>query len=879
MKRMKKTAIASALLSLPLLATQAVAVDYYDFYNYRAGWLYNALTLQATLGKQPITTHNSYNSAEYKTWPLSLAYADPQQELTITGQLDAGARNVNIDVIYANGLLRACHWGGPVALREVFCTPSDSDVRDQVAEITTWLRRPEHRNEVVSLYFDHKLDGVHNSARLMSEILESHADMIYVPAGGGCNAPTQHLSDAQLVALGKRLIITGVANECVAGKNAASVEVGNYSSQVDRNKPTYDHTLFKHNQGSFAGGFSGEIWSNNYVGYPTCSFGSYVTINDILQGYGAPSEDRTEFSRLNDSGTHRIEVDEVRELSRCGVQIQWDMFGPKSSDRLRAAIWSWSENQPDNYGSNEHCAEIANWNGGKFNDATCSASLRFVCQNIENKADFRITTQAGSWQNGFDVCINEYGTQYQFSVPTDGYQMIKANDARAATGNPHVWVAYTDQNKEGKWTTVEHATDYWKALGGLWNADSPNNYGNNEDCAVLVPNANAGDVPCSSSYRPLCYLSANGSAHGNNENAWTVANRSGSWQESEAICQEIGARFMMPADKFALAAANQAVQNTREIAWINYSDIREEGNWQASLTRLAEIVDDGALEYKGPFGLNGFARLRNDNGYCLDIEGGDGYVREGRVAEQWSCHDDTSLKSQLWKQFPDGTIRPYLNTNLCLDVWGARTANGDKVGLWTCNTSANQKWTWRLHNQLAPAHAPWKALEITTALLGNGGDALVWNMDGATSQRWHWDTLSSYVFLRNKASGRCLDVPGDDNAFSNGQRVQLWDCQNHARDQKWRYSEKTRRFQNKANPNFCLDYAGQTWNGGAMALHTCVDHPNLQFNADGDVIRDLLNSSFVLDASGTGNGAAVTSWGFHGGNNQRWDYIHNRVNP
>jgi hypothetical protein len=55
-----------------------------------------------------------------------------------------------------------------------------------------------------------------------------------------------------------------------------------------------------------------------------------------------------------------------------------------------------------------------------------------------------------------------------------------------------------------------------------------------------------------------------------------------------------------------------------------------------------------------------------------------------------------------------------------------------------------------------------------------------------------------------------------------------------------------------------------------MAIHPCVDHVNLKFDVLGNIIRTRGNGGMVLDANGTNNGSAITSWEYNGGANQRW---------
>ena len=150
------------------------------------------------------------------------------------------------------------------------------------------------------------------------------------------------------------------------------------------------------------------------------------------------------------------------------------------------------------------------------------------------------------------------------------------------------------------------------------------------------------------------------------------------------------------------------------------------------------------------------------------------------------------------------------------------------------------------------------------------GQVVTWMNARKVGTDWVPHPEKQFFSLVEQNSNKCLDVPGDDNALYDGQRVQVWDCQANASDQKWYYDYSTGMLHNKANPAFCLDNKGQTWDGGQMGIHTCVDHVNLRFDVLGTAIRTRGNGAFALDANGTHNGANVSSWTYHGGAMQRW---------
>jgi microsomal dipeptidase-like Zn-dependent dipeptidase len=129
----------------------------------------------------------------------------------------------------------------------------------------------------------------------------------------------------------------------------------------------------------------------------------------------------------------------------------------------------------------------------------------------------------------------------------------------------------------------------------------------------------------------------------------------------------------------------------------------------------------------------------------------------------------------------------------------------------------------------------------------------------------------TYVSIVDRNSGRCMDIPGNDDNLNNGVSVQLWDCQLTSQDQKWRYDREAGMFRNKANPEKCLDNRGQAHDNGEIVIWDCIDSDNLRWDYQGNKLASRHNSNIVADAYGTANGANVGQWTYHGGSNQQWE--------
>ncbi|MFF9809085.1 ricin-type beta-trefoil lectin domain protein [Streptomyces coeruleorubidus] len=70
------------------------------------------------------------------------------------------------------------------------------------------------------------------------------------------------------------------------------------------------------------------------------------------------------------------------------------------------------------------------------------------------------------------------------------------------------------------------------------------------------------------------------------------------------------------------------------------------------------------------------------NQKCLDAWGA---IKDGTVVGTYNCNGQDNQK---WRFYSDGTIRPIVNSDLCLD----RALETSKVQLWSCWGGNNQKW-------------------------------------------------------------------------------------------------------------------------------------------------------------------------------------------
>jgi YVTN family beta-propeller protein len=114
-------------------------------------------------------------------------------------------------------------------------------------------------------------------------------------------------------------------------------------------------------------------------------------------------------------------------------------------------------------------------------------------------------------------------------------------------------------------------------------------------------------------------------------------------------------------------------------------------------------------------------------------------------------------------------------SELCVDVYGARTSNNTAINQYTCKTTgqANQEWRWNpvsggygeLQNQNSG-----KDLVVANASTAAGAKIIQYDQNGTTNGLWKPIALPTGSWrFQNENSGQCLDVPG----YSTSPAVQL----------------------------------------------------------------------------------------------------------
>lgn len=240
---------------------------------------------------------------------------------------------------------------------------------------------------------------------------------------------------------------------------------------------------------------------------------------------------------------------------------------------------------------------------------------------------------------------------------------------------------------------------------------------------------------------------------------------------------------------------------------------------------------------------------------CLDTIGDPG-TANGSLLQLYDCQEISVNPHQVWRYSSDGYLRNQ-RSGRCIDVPGASNkTSGSILQIWDCETKStsttDQRWTFQTEgnnsfganqsgfsggdygkssSQDNPSGSTSNGLTVTSTvkivnLISNKCiDPVGTNPSQGTKVQLSSCTSSSDMiweltregFIRNKKSGKCLDVTGTIGT-SSGEELRLWDCEVGMRtDQVWNY-----------NNNYFLTN---------NLSEKCVDVPGVYGDADGLVLQ------------------------------------------
>lgn len=219
----------------------------------------------------------------------------------------------------------------------------------------------------------------------------------------------------------------------------------------------------------------------------------------------------------------------------------------------------------------------------------------------------------------------------------------------------------------------------------------------------------------------------------------------------------------------------------------------------------------------------------------------------GNKVQIWGC---TGSANQKWAYYPDtnpGGAGILVHNDKCLAVSGNGTANGTKVELYTCNGTYSQQWYLTGDQGQLLNWGSSTCLDDPSSSTTNGTQLDISTCTDGHNQAW---TVPAGP-IQSGISGMCASDQNGSNA--NGTDIWLWACGGQT-SQDWTLT----RTQTLDIEGKCLSVSSRgTTNGSLTELWTCAGTSDQYWFLTGTGEIENLASEKCLDASGTGNGARL----------------------
>ena len=196
---------------------------------------------------------------------------------------------------------------------------------------------------------------------------------------------------------------------------------------------------------------------------------------------------------------------------------------------------------------------------------------------------------------------------------------------------------------------------------------------------------------------------------------------------------------------------------------------------------------NNALHQKWVLAPDGKISSKVNSGRFIGVESGcDGVSSGDRLVIQSSYSSGNCQRQQQWVEWAPTyhTFQNFLNSELCIDIYGGFLDNGNKVILWDCHGSGNQQW------YLDSSGSIRSMKNINKCLEAGGADLyaklFIWDCNDALHQKW--EMTSEGKIRSKKNSGRFIGVSGGCNGVASGDQLEIHDGYSSGdceRQQQW----------------------------------------------------------------------------------------------
>jgi len=433
-------------------------------------WLTYALQTQFHLARdEPLNTvqlpasHNSFNARSngyggadniirkilsffFKETDMILA----QQEYSITDQLNMGIRVLHLDAVYLWGGMRLCHpfrktwwidsliekieklFGKKIEYRseDLGCSPGARLWEEGIEEIANWVW--SHPDQLLIIYVntEPEWDRGH-SKQLLAPLHLYLNDLIFNPSElkNYINARNsdrkQWPSMSDLLSQDKRVILVGANEYATVGGSLIHAPLWT----------EYENRSINKFKGWPQCGTDGKPY--NFTQEWNCVAGESVIYGPFYNG-------------VRDKGL--ILPENMQDLLDCGVKvIEMDQVSPKLITNM---VWTWAKDEPKTptihpcvFTSVAPDSSDVNYKG-TWHTGNCNWALRFACENIEKKGDWKFSSSTKTMSSLPNSLLDLCPSGYKFSVPTNSYYSKLLRMAMAREGVDYAWINIHAQTRQ-----------------------------------------------------------------------------------------------------------------------------------------------------------------------------------------------------------------------------------------------------------------------------------------------------------------------------------------------------------------------------------------------------------------------------------------------
>ncbi|XP_048048547.1 C-type mannose receptor 2-like [Megalobrama amblycephala] len=202
-----------------------------------------------------------------------------------------------------------------------------------------------------------------------------------------------------------------------------------------------------------------------------------------------------------ESYTDLATVDNMNELKKTanvgGVKYVWIGLQRTSVDKWQwssgdpALYLNWAPGQPD---GTDECAVMRN---GQWDDYSCSNNQTFICKSSNTNTGLVFINQMKNWRDAQSYCRQNHTDLVSVRNQNENQQLQKFINDNHISGD--VWIGLFRDS----WQWSDQSNSSFR----YWNTGEPDNWGGNENCVVIEPNAQGiwHDYPCNNQQSFVCH--------------------------------------------------------------------------------------------------------------------------------------------------------------------------------------------------------------------------------------------------------------------------------------------------------------------------------------------------------------------------------------